>query len=266
MTWDVGEFEFLTRDGPSELTGSSFLREVARGNVTGASAVSAYGERTTTGAETNRLIWPNGEFSIPAASGVQMTLVSTSADDDVGGTGIETVHIHYLDGSLNPNTETVSLDGLTSVTTDATDIRFIQCMHIGSVGSGGAAAGDITASNGGTVYSQISTGEVRCSSSARMVPAGKRLLVTGAAASAVSGTSTARVIVRIVATSINNHEYIDPLVLVPQASIGVQDGSEAMGFDPPLMMSEGNIMGMAQTTDKAATISGSWFGIYEDDE
>lgn len=251
--------------GIQRITGSSFLRAVARGNVGGAESFGSYGERNASGAENNMAIWPNGPFAIPAASGVQMSFVSTSANDANGGTGVRSIHLHYLDSVLNPQQETIVLSGITPVLSVATDIRFIQCIHVATVGSGLVAAGVITASNSGTTYSQVATGEVRCSSAMRMVPAGKRLMICGAWCSAISGTSAARVLVRIVASEIGEHSYLDPLVLIPHASIGVQDGSQAMTFDIPFVFSAGAVVGMTETTDKAATISGGMIGWLEDE-
>lgn len=265
MTWDTPEREYLER-ADNGVTGDIYYREIARGNVDGASQFNAYGERTTAGAETNRVIWPNGVFSLPSSSGVQMSLVSTTANDTSDGAGIRTVHLHYLDASLNEQTETVTLNGTSSVTTTATDIRFIQCMHMATAGSGGAADGDITAENGGTTYSKIAAGEVRCSSSMRMVPAGKRLLVTGAGASAISGTSAAKVLVRLVSSTLDDEEFTNPLVLIPHGAIGVQDNAVSQIFNPPIAFTEGNVFGMTQTTDKAATIAGTWFGVLENAE
>jgi hypothetical protein len=242
-----------------------YYRDVARGGVPGAELFMAYGERATLESETDRVIWPDGAFTLPSAAGVQMGLASTSADDAAAGTGIRAVHIRYLDADLEPQTETVALDGLTPALTVATDIRFIQCMHVAEVGSGLKAAGVIQASNGGTVYSEIATGRVRCSSIMRMVPAGKRLLITGAAASSISETALTQSRVRIVATRLGEYTYTDPLILVPQASVGVSNSAVAMSFDVPLALQSGDVVGMVHTTDKAATIMGTLFGVLENE-
>lgn len=238
-----------------------FLVEVSRGNIPGSKPAGSYGERTTAGPETNRVIWPNGVFTLPPAAGVQMSIVSTNAADDLTGTNVRKVEIHYLDADLNEQAEIVDMDGTTPVLTTATDIRFINCLHIHEYGTVAQAAGDITASNGGTIYSQISTGEVRCSSSARMVPAGKKIFVMGAVAGSVSGTAAAGTVVRIVASELDNHIYTgNQFMLVSQGSIGIQDGSEAFNFLVPFPFNAGTVIALTLTTDKAATISGSWFG------
>ena len=238
--------------------------DVARGKVPGAEPIGSYGEREADAGETNRVVWPNGVFSLPDAAGVQMSIVSTSTDDTDGGTGVNEIEIHYLDADLVAGHEIIPLAGLTPVLTAATNIRFVNCLHIQVPGTLSAASGDITASNGGTTYSQISAGEVRCSSSMRMIPAGKICFVAGAAASSVSGTAAARTVIRIVGSELDNHQYIDPLILMPYGSIAVQDSSEAFNFPVPLRFSAGSVVGLTVTTDKAATVAGSWFGWIED--
>jgi len=239
---------------------------LARGDIAGAKPYGAYGERSAGAGETNRVIWPNGVFTLPAAAGVQMSLVSTSANDDKdAGTGIRSIEIHYLDDALTEQKETVLLEGLTPVLTQATNIRFINCMHAKTFGTFPAtAAGDIIASNGGTTYSQIAAGANRCSSSARMVPAGKCCFVAGAVGGAASGTAAASVIIRIVASELDENQYIDPLILFPFGAIAVQDTSAFYTFPLPLCFSAGTVIAMSVTTDKAAQVAGSWFGWIED--
>lgn len=233
--------------------------DVSRGNIPGATLYSAYGERTTVGAETNWVIWPNGAFTIPPATGLEMSVVSTSANDAIGGTGLRSIRVIYLDTSLNEQYVDVELNGLTPVVITGIMIRFIQCTHVLTAGSGAKAAGIITIYNGVTTYSQINAGEVRCSSSARMVPAGKRLFIASAVYGAISGTSAARVQIRLVANEISGMQFTDPFILIPHASSGSQDTSATMLFNLPYPFSEGTVVAMTGTTDKAATISGTYF-------
>ena len=245
-----------------------YVIEISRGGVANAKPMGSFGERAALAGESNRVIWPNGVFSLPAATGVQMTIVSTSANDDVdAGTGIRTIEMHYLDANLAERHEVIELQGLTSVLTDAIDIRFIQCMHVQTYGAVPAtAAGNITAKNAGITYSQISAGDLRCTSSARMVPADRYLFVAGAIGSAVSGTAAAKAQIRIAATELDEHQYLDPFILIPFGTIGVQDLSEAYTFPVPLRFSPGTVVAMTVTTDKDANVSGSWFGWLEEVE
>lgn len=236
---------------------------VSRGVVTGAEVFGAYGKLVTSGAVTHQLIWPDGTFNVPSSSGVQMTLVSTSAQDGVAGTGIRSVHMHYLDANLIPQSETITLNGLTPVTSVATNVRFIQCLHLATYGSGKAAAGTITATNAGLIYSQISTGALRCSSSARMVPSGKRLIVSGLSGGSSSGTAAASSTVSICSTILDTHDYTADAILIQYATAAVQDNNTTLSLNPPLSFPQGVVVAMTASTDKAATIVGSWFGWLE---
>jgi len=77
----------------------------------------------------------------------QLEVVSSSANDDgaPAGTGARTVRIVYYDGNFNgPFVTDVIMNGVTAVSTTATDIRFVECMHCLTVGSTGSNVGTIT--------------------------------------------------------------------------------------------------------------------------
>lgn len=239
-----------------------YLRDVARGGVVGAYPYGSYGEKTTVGADSG-LLWPNGAFSFPSSSGVQVSFVSTSASDDAAGTGIRTLDMHYLDTNLVERVESIVLDGVTPVLSVATNVRFIQCLHAVTFGSGKAAAGVISASNGAATYSQINTGAVRCSSSLRMVPAGKRLVITSMYAGSVSGTAAAKTTVRLATPNFDGHDYTTSSIFFPLFAGTFQDNSSGLTIPCPLAFTEGQSIGMTFECDKAATVVGSWFGWME---
>lgn len=240
----------------------NYLINVARGLIPNAQPFTGYGRRTTTGAESN-VVWPNGTYNFPPAAGVQMAIVSTSASDGVAGTGVQSVEVHYLDANLAVQAETVVLNGVTPVNTVATNIRFIQCMHIATVGTNKAAVGTITATNGGNNYSQISAGSTRCSSSVRMVPAGQRLFVASMYGGSSSGTAAASTIIRLATPTFENHDFTSSSIFIPIADATFQDNSGGITLACPAMFTAGQSVGMTFTTDKAATIVGSWFGWLE---
>jgi hypothetical protein len=241
--------------------------EAARGQVSGTSNVFAFGELTTTGPVTDHLIWPleDEALMVPASPGIQMQVASTSGSDTSDGTGIQQIEIIYLDGNLAQQTEVVTMAGQTPVQTAATDIRFVQCMHCARFGSGKAAAGDITLTDTGSPaipYSYIPTGKLRCSSSARRVPAGKRLIISGLTVSAISGAGQARAQVHLACSKIYNTDHAEDSAVFPFVSAGVQDG----GFALPgqfFMAPAGSVIAMTVTVDKAATVNGNWHGWFE---
>ena len=240
----------------------NYLINVSRGYVIGAEPFSGYGKRVTAGAETN-VLWPNGAWVNPPSAGVQMAIVSASASDSAAGTGIRSVEIHYIDANLAEQAETVTMNGTTPVNTVATNIRFIQCMHMASYGSGKAAAGNITATNGGNTYSHISAGGVRCESSMRMVPAGKRLMVNAFSAGSSSGAAAASTIINLVVSKFGTHDYTADSVFIPLSSAAAQDGNTTIAIQNPIKIEAGGIFGMTFSTDKVATIVGAWFGWLE---
>jgi len=239
---------------------------IGRGLVPGAYPMSGYGQYVSTGPVTNHVIWPDGTFLLPPPAGLQMSIVSTSANDDGSpvGTGVRTIDIHYLDANLNPMIENLTMNGVTPVLTVATNIRFIQCVHIRTAGSLKSAAGVITASSGGQIYSQIDAGSRRCSSTARMVPAGKQLFVGGATGGSVSGTAAAGAIIKISSTYFDGHDLSDQGIFMPFGSISMQDMSVAYTFPIPAgPFPAGSVVLMEVTVDKASTITGNWFGWVE---
>lgn len=270
---NFGKFWYKANDElPCKLTitvgnrSESYEDAVARGEVSGAYPFNSYGRYSATGGEVNHIIWPDGVFNIPPSSGVQMSIVSTSANDDGNpvGTGIRTMDIHYLDNTLTPQIETVTLNGTTPVLTVATNIRFIQCLHILTAGSLKSAAGTITVSNGGITYSQIDIGSRRCASSARMVPAGKVLFIKGSVGSSVSLTADTTAEIKLSSTYFEGHDLTSQLIFMPFGGIGMQNNAIPYSFPVPFgPFPAGTIVAMEVSVNKAAIITGDWFGYLE---
>lgn len=250
------------------LTMQNHPLQISRAKVVGSQPFGAYGEVSTAGAVTKNIIWPNGTFYVPdQTTGSSISFVSSSVEDASGGTGISQVEVHYLDANLTTASATIDLNGTTPIVSGISGVRFIQCMHITVVGSNRAAVGQIDAYEDGNatkIFSIIAANKERCTSSMRMVPAGKRLILSGAVASSVSVTADAYALVRIIATELDNHQYISPFLYIPQGSIGTQNNGIAVNFPIPYIFKEGSIVGMRVTTNKAALVSGDWFGWLED--
>lgn len=242
----------------------SINNDIARGKVPNASLFGSFGERIFSGGSTDELIWSDGAFAGPAVGGVQMSVVSSSANDAAGGTGIRSVEVHYLDPDFVLKSETVTLNGTSPVLTSATDVHFINILHIVTVGSGKKAAGNITISNGGNVYAQISAGKNIQLSSARMVPKGKRFYLAGAAVGSSSATSDARVSVKLVANIYDELIFANPFILIPYGLVELQDSTVTWTVPVPIPFPAGTVVGLLATTDKACLVTGSLFGWIED--
>lgn len=245
--------------------------DIARGLISGSSVFGSFGKIVTSGPVTNRVIWPNGAYVIPPQAGFEPEIYSSSVDDTAAGTGIRTLEIHYVDTNYEEQVGSATLNGITPVSTyreDGTvvdDAVFIQCMHMVTYGTGKAAAGNIILREvGDTIsYSYISTGSVRCASSARMVPANKRLIVRQAFASSTSTTADETSNISFVATRFEAHDYLNDSVFIPFMNLGFRNNSFGSEFVPPMTFPEKTVVALSVTSDKAAIISGSWNGFIE---
>ena len=125
-----------------------FFLQVRKGRIMGHTAVTLVGENTAASTSWETL-WPEGGIGTWPTTAAQLTISSTSTDDDAGGTGMLTLKIDGLDIDFNPLTETITLDGQTAVTTTNSYYR-INALT-------GLTAGS-TGSNQGTIY--VGTGTV----------------------------------------------------------------------------------------------------------
>lgn len=153
-------------------TSADFLTQVARGKVDGASQVNifAYSEQVKITYYTLWELTGTTQYAFPA-SAVVMTLASTSASDNTQAT----VLISGLDAAWALQTETVTLNGTTNVTTAKSFLR-INSMVLTSPGTGQASnVGVITAKNGGVTYAQINAGIGRNQAALYSVPNGYTL-------------------------------------------------------------------------------------------
>lgn len=240
----------------------------ARGGIVGAAGFGGFGEKETAAAVSNQDIWlgPTALQPIPDSAGIQMEVVSTSANDDLGNTGVEMAEIHYLDAVGNPQSEIITLDGLNPVNTIATNIRFVQCFHTYRAGTALAAVGNVSlrSTDGATVYKFIQAGQNRCLSAMRMIPKGKRFFLETLGGSSASGSGNKRSITRIYSNSIDGEIINGGDIFFPLCTAVLQDSSIAGQFQTPIPFPELSILRCLTTTDGALTISTNWHGWYED--
>ena len=240
--------------------------EIARGNKPGARPFMAFGERVAIEGETRQPVLPVGDDVNIAPPSAGVTIESNSADDAAGGLGVQEVRLVYLRQDLSEQSKTIPLDGTNPVSIADSEFRFAQCTHVNAWGANGpVAAGDITVSDSsGNVYSVIQAGEVRCTSSYRMIPAGKVLYVDSAVSSSVSGTSATSSQFQVAASEIFGIQYVDPLAFFPFLAIGVQDNGVPLNFPPRGPFQAGTVVGALYSSDKEATVTASWYGRLED--
>jgi len=129
--------------------------------------------------------------------GVQYYVRSSNAADSAAGTGIRSVYINYLKTDGTRTIVEITLAGLTAVPF-ADDVKFIQYMESGAVGSSGVAAGDIAISSVTTaptvaqIMEFIKTGSGRSLSGRVMVPKDFTLYMLDWRGSAIGQTMDVR--------------------------------------------------------------------------
>jgi len=161
---------------------------IGRGDVPGYTPWLARGYNPDVTA-TSETIWPiGGPYNYPAAGGIQMEVVTASANDRVGSPnpGARSVEIWYLDQNYAVQIETVSLTGATVPTVATNIFRILLFRVLTNSAFNVFAAGTITLRGfgGGASYALIEAGGSCSCSAAYTVPAGQILVVCGLSAGA----------------------------------------------------------------------------------
>lgn len=170
---------------------SPHFLEAAKGNVPGLSGANIVGHNAVVGA-TPVTVWSGATAYAYPSAGVQMAVVSDSANDVAAGSGAEKVTITYLTTDYTQATEEVTLAGLTPVNTVATNIYRINNVEVTQSANGANTAfnaGNISVTNGGVTYGHIEAGEGRALSTVYTVPKDKIAYFYYFAVSCSSGKS-----------------------------------------------------------------------------
>lgn len=140
----------------------------------------------------------NGTYTISGVATntfvIAKAFVANDATGAVAGPGARTVIVYYLDDTYAEKTETITLNGVNTVNTTATDIFRIQGYRVASAGATGYAVGTVTLKNTGAsvTYSQIVAGFTRARNITYTVPYGKVLYVTSIMMSVYGATKGVR--------------------------------------------------------------------------
>lgn len=177
-------------------------------------------------------------YVFPPAGGIQMQVVSTSANDTAAGTGVRTLLIHYLDANYAVQSESVTMNGTTPVNTVATNILRVQEMHVFTLGSGVAAAGTITLKNtAATVtYASIDIAFNRSRNAVYTIPAGKTGYLTHW--DAFSGTATGTHFTTFTLRLSTHDGVLLSGVFLAHDGIGTLNGGNSVYYDIPITCPE----------------------------
>jgi len=154
----------MTQHGRSE----PFDLQVARGQIPYHSSVSIFGYQASVGIGTPVTVWENtAEYVFPTVA-AQLTIVSTSASD----TSALSVLIQGLDSGYNFISETIALNGTTTVTSVNSYLRVNQVIC-----SNGNNVGTITFKQSANIVAQINATIGRSQNAWYTVPTGYALYI-----------------------------------------------------------------------------------------
>ena len=184
--------------------------------------------------------------AVPNPGGVQLRFKSASVNDSGAGSGTRTIVLHYLDIEGNEQNEVKTLNGLTEVDTDATDIDKVQWMHVLTHGVLPTSDGDINLTNiAETItYSCIKAGGNQSLAAIYHIPNKKKGYVLGWKPSGIGKSD-----VRLRAT-VNRFNRS----LVPNTFI-FQDLVMAKDFSGPWVEFKGGLLMPALSTVKISALA-----------
>jgi len=200
-----------------------------------------------TGTET---IWSAGGIFSRMTAAATLSVVSTSLDDDNGGTGANSIIIYGIDANWDTQIEIVMLDGTTPVITTNTWLG-VNRMSVYLAGTNGVNVGNInaTATGGGsTLQASIPTGEGSTQQSFLFVSRNHKFLVDffiGNCEKTGGGASPKVRFKGWVYSAVSNSKYLILNKLVDTSSTG---GFE---FRPsqPFVIGERSLLYYEATTD-----------------
>ncbi|MCK5607962.1 hypothetical protein KAR91_39140 [Candidatus Pacearchaeota archaeon] len=261
---------FQSADGRPRMSMVPYRHEVAAGNLSGHVRLVGLGERESVQTPVGDIgedIWKGIATQIPhpPVAGERMTVVSTSAQDGVGGTGIRNIRIEYIDGNGDAQTEDIIMDGLTPVNTSAIDIAFVNHMLATSRGSNGVAVGNINIYKFGdssTVYTRIMAGGNKDLTTAIRIPDGVTYFLNEWHGSVAGNKPT---IIRLRSTDWNGTLYNgdDPVFIFKDTAF-IAEGNFDRSLDPPIPIPGGStIKGSVWAEQAGVFVSMSFNGFYE---
>jgi hypothetical protein len=151
-----------------------FLVAVAAGDVEGYSAINKFGHNPAATAGDD--IWAaGGSYAFYPTNAVAMEIVSTDTNDVAGGAGAQSVTVFGLDGNWDEISETVIMNGTTSV--DLTNTyRRMNRAFVNTIGSSESNVGAIAIEEdggGGNTGAYIAAGDGQTQQAIYTIPRGK---------------------------------------------------------------------------------------------
>jgi len=238
--------------------------EVALGSLSGQTTWNKWGynEDIDTGTET---VWSVGGTFARMTSATTLDITSSDANDTSAGTGAQSIIIWGVDGDYNQQTEVVTMNGATIVTTSNSWLG-VNRISIYAAGSGGVNAGNITAvvTAGGTTQAQIPAGEGSTQHAFFFVAANSTALMDWLHINAIktSGGSKPEVTTKAWVTSLVSGAKYE--VFRNNMDIAVENNVE-LRPSQPFVVAEKSLIEFQTTTDTDNTAMSVRFSLIEVD-
>ena len=189
-----------------------------------------------------RVLWNVASDYVFPTSGSQLEIVSTSSDDNTGGTGALSVRYYYLDNTFAEKSGSVLMSGSTPVLTTETDIYRINYFRVATCGSSGAAVGtiDIRHPSDTPIFDEIAPGYTASRSLIYTVPKGKIIYISNISFSAGYSTTGKQVTFTTKATYDSITKTQTPgMFFLPYSEYVVQDNAISIDLQVPTRFPEG---------------------------
>lgn len=168
----------MPKFNPADTNLNDYMDSISRGDIVGVGVRLIEGVNRDIDTASEEDLWFEGGSLSYLSSAETMSVVSTSINDDTGGTGATTLFIQGLDASFSVVTEIITLDGQTPVITSNSFYRILFAFTL-SAGSGLTNAGDITltATSASTVQASVEAGFSSTTLGFGTIPAGKSAII-----------------------------------------------------------------------------------------
>lgn len=172
-----------------------FELQVARGLIDGHKTLFKFGNNPDSNG-TLETVWSHSTLYVYPLAATAMKVSSTSANDNITGTGAHTVLVAGLDANYNEISEIVTLTGQTPVLTTTVFLRVFRA-YVVTAGVSNTAAGTIYIGDGvvtaglpALVYAEIPLGENQTLMAMWTVPAGYTFYMYRGSFSAASNNAS----------------------------------------------------------------------------
>ncbi len=160
-----------------------WMQYIAEDLLYGYNSEFKFGQNTAVGT-TEEVIWDGGGTYVFLTSADSMKIVSTSADDSLGGSGANTMIVYGLDSDWNEVSEFIILTGTDTVKTTTKFLRVYRAMVLTSgtntpIGDANLGTLTISSATAITLQAQIGIGNGQTLMCVYTVPADKTAYITG---------------------------------------------------------------------------------------